>query len=123
MCLHLFLASALGVLASGDPVTPRGDDPKAEQSQVETEKLVKADLASRLKVAADSLTVVEAVERNWPDQRLGCAGRRGLEEPVPVPGYAFVLEASGQKHSYHADRHGRFVRCDTPKKRLGPVMR
>jgi hypothetical protein len=94
-----------------------------QRTQAEMEHLVRDDLATRLSMAADGARVVESTERTWPDRRLGCPGRPGLEEPVPIPGYAFVLEAAGKRYAYHTDRAGRIVRCSSARKPLAPVSR
>lgn len=108
---------------SGAPSGAGAQGARPERTRAETENLVRDDLAARLSIAADDARVVESTERTWPDRRLGCPGRRGLEEPVPVPGYAFVLEAAGKRYTYHTDRAGRIVRCPSTRKPLGPVSR
>ena len=87
------------------------------------EQTVKADLAALLNVSVDQISMVEAVERTWPDRGLGCNTRRGMYEPTPVPGYLVKLTHAGQTFEYHTDQHGNFVRCREPGKRLGPIMR
>jgi hypothetical protein len=91
-------------------------------SRAETETLVKKDLAARLKVAVPQVEVVEVSDRTWPDEGLGCVARKGLREPVPVPGFAFTLAYAGKTFVYHTDRSGRFVRCDL-KKPIDPISR
>jgi hypothetical protein len=51
------------------------------------------------------------------------AARRGVEEPIPVPGYRIVLEADGRRYAYHTDLAGRIVRCEESLKRLLPMLR
>jgi len=120
MLIHLLL---IAMCALGSSYHGGADKAKAEMSQADTEKLVKADLAKRLKLPEESLKVVEVSQRTWPDQLLGCRARRGVQEPTPVPGYLFVLEAAGMRHTYHADRQGHMARCDAPPKPLAPIMR
>ena len=91
-------------------------------SRAETETRVRKDLAARLKVEAPQVGVVEASDRTWPDEGLGCVARKGLREPTPVPGFAFTLVHAGRTFVYHTDRSGRFVRCD-PKKPIDPISR
>jgi hypothetical protein len=100
-----YLALIIGIVAAMTPVT-----------RIETEALVKRDLAGRLKVDVEQVRVVSASDRTWPDSNLGC-GRKGLVEPSPVPGYAFTLEHRGTQYEYHSDRNGKFKRCQTGKKR------
>ena len=97
--------------------------PRRELSKSETEALVRRDLAARLRIAATVPRLVESSGRTWPDRHLGCMVRRGLEESAPVPGYRFVMEVDGQRVTYHTDRAGRLVRCETPKKPFDPIVR
>jgi hypothetical protein len=81
----------------------------------------RADLARRKDVAQDAIRVVQVVERLWPDERLGCSGRRMVLDPVPVPGFRLLL-AHGERHYvYHADRGGRFVPCDLSAKPIDRI--
>jgi hypothetical protein len=94
-----------------------------ELTRTETESLARRDLTARLGVPARDVRVVASDVRTWPDPRLGCAARRGVEEPVPVPGYRIVLDADGKRHTYHTDLTGRIVRCEESVKRLLPMLR
>lgn len=119
MMRSLWATTVLCLLAVGPGTRGEGDD--VEKTQAETEALVRADLAARLKVGADELRVDEAKSRTWADKSLGCGERKGLEEPTPVPGYEFTLSYSDKKVTYRTDRHGRLVRCAKPGKPLGPI--
>jgi hypothetical protein len=115
--MSLFLFAALWpLLMTNEP---------APLSRAEAETRVKQDLATRLKVEAADIAVVETVEREWPDEGLGCRSRKGLAEPVPggVPGYEVTLAHADLKFVYHTDRKGRFVRCDKPPKPLDRISR
>ena len=83
---------------------------------------MKENLAARLKVPVDQIEVVDAADRTWPDDGLGCGARKGLSEPMPVPGFAFTLAHSGTRYVYHTDRSGQFRRCN-PEKPVGPIRR
>jgi len=91
-------------------------------SRAETEALVTKDLASRLRVPVEDIRVVDAVDRTWPDDTLGCVARKGMKEPKPVEGFAFTLTHADKRFVYHSDRHGQFRRCDE-KKPLGPIKK
>ena len=94
-------------------------------SRADAETRVKQDLAAKLKVEETEIEVVEAVDREWPDDSLGCPGRKGLRETIPVvvPGYEITLAHGGKKCVYHTDRRGRFVRCDKSSKPLDRIRR
>jgi hypothetical protein len=94
-------------------------DPDTSRARVEAR--VKADLALRKDAAPDAVRVVEVSERTWPDERLGCLGRRATLDPVPVPGYRIVLALGDRRYVYHADHEGRFVPCDRPPKPINPI--
>ena len=92
-------------------------------SQPEMESRARRDLSARLGVALGDVRVVASEARTWPDRSLGCLMRRGVEEPVPVPGFRIVLEADGVRETYHTDRGGRILRCETKSRRLLPMLR
>ena len=94
-----------------------------ELTKTETESLVRHDVTVRLGVPTTDLRVVASDSRTWPDKKLGCVARRGVEEPVPLPGYRIVLEADGRRFTYHTDLAGRIVRCEARVKRLLPMLR
>jgi hypothetical protein len=92
-------------------------------SQADMESRARGDLSTRRGVALGDVRVVASEARTWPDRRLGCLARRGVEEPIPVPGYRIVLEADGVRETYHTDRQGRILRCETTSRRLLPMLR
>ena len=94
-----------------------------ELTRTETESRARRDLTVRLGVPAPDVRVVTSESRTWPDQRLGCVARRGVEEPAAVPGYRIVLDADGKRYTYHTDLTGRIVHCDESRKRLLPMLR
>ena len=91
--------------------------------QTDMESRARGDLSARLGVALRDVRVVASEARTWPDRRLGCLARRGVEEPVPVPGYRIVVEADAVRETYHTDRQGRMMRCETTSRRLLPMLR
>lgn|SRR5262245_55014951 len=91
-------------------------------TRTETLKLVKEDLARRLKAEVREIDVVAESDETWPDSALGCSARKPLDEPVRTPGYAFTLSHRGRSYVYHADRRGNIRRCD-PAKPAAPIVR
>jgi hypothetical protein len=76
--------------------------------------LAKENLAQRLGIAIDQITLVEVRPAVWRDGGLGCP-RPGVDYiPMETPGYSIVLEASGQNYNYHTDANRRFVLCNRP---------
>lgn len=79
-------------------VDPTGVDP-ALAPYVD---LAKADLAKRLSVTADRITVVAAAITTWPDASMGCPKPGMSYAPKPVDGSVIVLSAGGKDYAYHA---------------------
>jgi hypothetical protein len=115
------LAAARPSSADPPPTRSPSDSVEPDPDRARAEASVRKDLAERLKVPLESVRVADVQERTWPDARLGCASRRGLDEPQPVRGFRVVLSVDDRRHIYHTDRGGRFVRCDRPGKPLGPI--
>jgi len=96
-------------------------DPAGPLSRTESEGKVRTELAGKMGVAKETVRVVESEDRTWPDERLGCGRRRGFGDPLPVAGYRIVLGIGERRYVYHTDRSGRFVRCEPPRKPIGPI--
>jgi hypothetical protein len=62
-----------------------------------------AELAARLDVKEDAITVVSADRVDWPDACLGVSQPDVACAEVITPGFRIFLEASGQKYEYHTD--------------------
>jgi hypothetical protein len=108
-------ASAPSTSGKQEPTRPA---PPVEQPSVpaaQVEKVVanvQADLARRLAIPAQTITVqsVEAVE--WPDTSLGCPQPGMMYAQVITPGCRVVLLAAGNRYTYHSDSQGRIVYCE-----------
>lgn len=59
------------------------------------------DLARRLDVSPEEVTVVEALAVTWPDGGLGCPQPGMAYTQVPVDGSFVVLEAGERRYEYH----------------------
>ena len=70
-----------------------------------------SDLAERLNVAPEKITIVEAESVMWPDSSLGCPQPGMMYAQVITPGYRFVLEHDNQQYDYHAG-NGVVVLCE-----------
>lgn len=95
---------------------------QAPLSRAETLKLVKDDLAQRLKIDARDIEVAAESDETWPDSALGCPARKPLDEPIKTPGFAFTLSYRDRSYVYHTDRRGHIRRCDTAKP-TAPIVR
>lgn len=72
------------------------------------------DLAGRLHVGFDAITVVSAEAVVWPDGALGCP-QPGMEYiQVQQDGMRIVLAAGGREYHYHSgETRGPFL-CENP---------
>ena len=74
-------------------------------------QLAKQDLASRLNISADTITLVKAEEKEWLNSAIGCP-RPGVFYPTErVPGFQIWLEVEGAEYIYNADFNGTVILC------------
>jgi hypothetical protein len=59
------------------------------------------DLAQRLVITPEEVTVVEALAVTWPDGSLGCPQPGMAYTQVQVDGVLVILEAGGRRYEYH----------------------
>jgi hypothetical protein len=88
-----------------------GPSDAAPGSATETAVL---DLAARLGIEPDQVTVVRVEEVTWRDSSLGCPkpGRSYLQ--VLTDGQRIVLEAGGRIYEYHSGRQRAPFLCEDP---------
>lgn len=65
---------------------------------------VKADLASRLGISQEVITVVSAEAVTWNDSSLGCPIEGMMYTQVLTPGYQIILMAKGVEYDYRTDQ-------------------
>ena len=76
--------------------------------------LARKDLADRLKIDIDRISVLQSIEIVWPDAALGCPSPGVFYAQGTVPGYRIQLEAAGSAYDYHTDLTGRILLCPDP---------
>ena len=70
------------------------------------------DLAQRLGVGLDEITVVRYEEVIWPDASLGCP-QPGMDyAQVITPGYLLILSREAEFYEYHTNLNQDFVLCE-----------
>jgi hypothetical protein len=74
----------------------------------------RADLAERLGVAVDDVTVVSSEEVTWPDSSLGCPQPGMMYAQVLTDGSRMLLSAGGRTYEYHSGGQGAPFLCETP---------
>ena len=80
------------------------------------------DLAQRLGVGLDEITVVHYEEVNWPDASLGCP-LPGIDyAQVITPGYQILLKSDEDGFNYHADKEDIIILCEDPPDLSFPTL-
>lgn len=80
----------------------------------------RADLASRLGVPIDQITVVRVGEVTWRNGALGCPQPGMAYTQALVNGMQILLEAGGQPYAYHSGGTGAPFFCADPEEPLEP---
>jgi len=76
--------------------------------------LAKIDLSNRVKIARETIRVVEVRRIDWPDTSLGHPEPGQFYAQVITPGFLIKLEAGGKLCEYHSDyTRVVFVGCKT----------
>lgn len=73
--------------------------------------LAKKDLASRLGVEADKITLVKTAEMLWLNAALGCPRAGQFYPPGRVPGFQIWLDVEGNEYIYNTDFNGTVMLC------------
>ena len=78
----------------------------------------KEDLAQRLSIPTNDISLVEAKAVVWPDGSLGCPQPDMMYAQVLTPGYLVKLKYDSRDFEYHAGKGGSLTYCENP---LPPV--
>ena len=73
--------------------------------------LSKKDLASRIGVEADRITLVKTVEMLWLNAALGCPRPGQFYAAGRVPGFQIWLDVEGTEYIYNTDFNGKLILC------------
>ncbi len=68
------------------------------------EKAAVADLAKRLGIDKEGISIAESKPAIWPDTRMGCGGVVEDSERIQVRGYSMSLEFNGRTFEYRTDQ-------------------
>lgn len=82
----------------------------ADPALAQVVRVAVADLARRLNLTAESVTLVSVQETEMPVGSLGCPGAEGWENQGIVMGTEIVLAAGDTEYTYRSDR-GRLLPC------------
>lgn len=72
------------------------------------------DLAQRLSVPTEKITLVKTSEVVWPDASLGCPQPGMAYKQVPQDGALIILEVEGTTYEYHTGGNRGVFLCETP---------
>jgi hypothetical protein len=67
--------------------------------------LARTDLARRLGVPAEQVSLVREQQVMWPDASLGCPVAGLSYQPNRSKGYVFEFSCRGRNYTYHTDLH------------------
>lgn len=69
-------------------------------------------LAETLSLRPESVTIIDAVPREWPDGCLGLGGPTELCTQVIVPGFLVVLDVAKEEYRYRTNADGSVLRAE-----------
>lgn len=92
---------------------PLGSVPESITKRPEVQEAV-ADLARRMDVLAEQVSVAGYAEVTWPDGSLGCPEKGKMYTMALVPGRQLILQVDQAYASYHSGERGTFSYCPTP---------
>ena len=75
------------------------------------------DLATRLSLSKDAITIDAVQKKTWNDSSLGCPTPGGFYAQMRTSGYRIVLRANSELFAYHAADGGQtvqFCEADQP---------
>jgi hypothetical protein len=101
-------------LSEGTATMPTGDIDPGLRPYID---IAIADLAERLAVAADAITVESATLVVWPDSALGCPAPGQEYAKVATDGAQILLNAQQRQYRYHAGGSRTPFLCE----KAGPV--
>ena len=121
--ISLVATFALGACASNGSTNGETVETGPDSTEVDEERAAVLDtavaaildaVAARSGLETDALTVIEASEVDWADQRLGCVHFAQPAEPEPVDGFRVVVDADDVEFDYRVDDLGTYELCGDP---------
>lgn len=71
-----------------------------------------ADLAARLEISTEEITIIHSQVVEWNDSSLGCPQPGMVYLQVVTPGFRAVLSAQDQLYDYHTDTNAKYILCN-----------
>ena len=97
------------------PTEPPSETPSESGGPAEGPAAAMNDLAKRLGIAAEDVSVVSAEQVTWSDGSLGCPEPGKMYTQMLVEGSVIVLEANGKQYEYHAANGRAPFYCEKPQ--------
>ena len=95
-----------------DPGVPTPGTPIADEVPPDLLQTLLADLAERLEISVEEITVIQSRAGEWNDGSLGCPQPGMMYIQVITPGFRVVLLAKDQMFDYHTDTKAHFILCN-----------
>ena len=80
------------------------------------------DLAARLQVPVEQVTVISQTEKTWSDGSLGCPRKGMVYKQVLSNGSQLVLGVAERRYYYHAGAGKPYFYCAKPAEKNGPPI-
>lgn len=74
----------------------------------------KQELANKLGIDQEAISLVSAEEVMWPSGAMGCPSPDRMYTQALIEGVRIVLEANQKQYSYHASKNGVPSYCPRP---------
>lgn len=108
-------------LPGGLPTPPSAATP-LEPTTLRVVTAAQADLAQRLGLPAEGVTILSVEPAQWPDACLGLPAPDEACAEMIVEGFRVVLEAEGQIYTYRTDMEGRQMRLENLSTSTSPAV-
>ncbi len=86
-----------GYPAPDSPIEPLPDDPAVKKFIT----IAREDLAQRLAIPVEAITLISFEYLTWPDASMGCPRPDMMYAQVLVDGYRIILQADAKIYNYH----------------------
>jgi hypothetical protein len=73
---------------------------------------ISLDVSKRLGVNIDEVTLVDIIEKVWPDESLGCPAAGKVYTQVAVNGYQVIVKANATEYIYNTKGFEAFIWCN-----------
>lgn len=106
----LLTGAACSSPGPSDPPTAAAPTTPTSGPAADRVEQARGDLADRLGVPQEDISVLEGAAVVWPNAGLGCPHHEQEYDPAPVPGYRIVLGHRSLEYRYHgADGQAPFL--------------